>query len=91
MDKLVCDGIINALDGMLDSKGMIVRDKETGKRLELDSDKVDIEVKAEQYFGCHMVTYVLLNMFKDGKIDFCCGEDDRDYKYLMKLIDDIEE
>lgn len=81
MDNRIKDGLVDALNGVMDYKGVIARDLETG--VEIDFNKM---VRSEEYFGCHMVTYVLMNMIKDCKVDIVCDEDDKDYKYLCKLL-----
>ncbi len=88
MNKKMIDGLVYAINGSLDYKGAYATDLETGKRIPLDDEsKVEIDIQSEEYFDCHMVTYVLMNLIKDGKVEINCSEDDKDYKYLRKLLE----
>ena len=87
LNKKIIDGLVYALKGTLDYKGACATDLESGKRLPLDDEsKVEIDVRSEDFFDCHMVTYVLMNLIKDGKVDFNCGNENKDYMYLLKLL-----
>ena len=82
------NGLADAIDGVMKNKGVIAIDKETGYELPLDlgEDKVEIQIHSKEYFDYHMVSYVLMNMIKEGKMDFCCDENDKDFRYLCKLL-----
>lgn len=88
MDNNVKDKLVDALNGVLDFKGVIVRDLETGTEIDFDKDedKIETMIRSDEYFGCHMVAYVLMNMIKDCKVDIVCDENDKDYMYLLKLL-----
>lgn len=88
MDNNVKDKLVDALNGVLDFKGVIVRDLETGAEIDFnkDEDKIETMIRSDEYFGCHMVAYVLMNMIKDCKVDIVCDENDKDYMYLLKLL-----
>lgn len=88
MDNRIKDCLVDALNGVMDYKGVIARDLETGVEIDFNKGEAKVEtmVRSEEYFGCHMVTYVLMNMIKDCKVDIVCDENDKDYKYLCKLL-----
>ena len=88
MDNDIKDKLVDALNGVLDFKGVIVRDLETGAEIDFDKDedKIETMIRSDEYFGCHMVAYVLMNMIKDCKVDIVCDENDKDYMYLLKLL-----
>lgn len=88
MDNNIKDKLVDALNGVLDFKGVIARDLETGAEIDFNKgeDKIETMIRGNEYFGCHMVTYVLMNMIKDCKVAFICKEDDKDYMYLLKLL-----
>lgn len=88
MDNRIKDGLIDALNGVMDYRGVIARDIETGAEIDFSKgeDKVETMIHSDEYFGCHMVTYVLMNMIKDCKVDIVCDKNDKDYKYLCKLL-----
>lgn len=88
MDNNIKDKLVDALNGVLDFKGVIVRDLETGAEIDFDKDedKIETMIRSDEYFGCHMVAYVLMNMIKDCKVDIVCDENDKDYMYLLKLL-----
>ena len=78
MDNRIKDGLVDALNGVMNYKGTIARDLETGAEIDFNKGEAKVEtmVRSEEYFGCHMVTYVLMNMIKDCKVDIVCDEDD---------------
>lgn len=80
-------GLANAINGVLNFDGCIIEDIRNGVRIDCDDAELEVAVKAGQYFDCHMVGYVLMNMIKDGKVEFCCDENDKDYRYLCKLLE----
>lgn len=88
MDNNIKDKLVDALNGVLDFKGVIVRDLETGAEIDFNKgeDKIETMIRGDEYFGCHMVAYVLMNMIKDCKVDIVCDENDKDYMYLLKLL-----
>ena len=92
MNDNVKNGLVDALNGVLDFKGVIARDLETGAEIDFNKgeDKIETMIRGDEYFGCHMVTYVLMNMIKDCKVDIICDENDKDYMYLCKLLEEDE-
>lgn len=79
-------GLADAINGVINFDGCFIEDKKTGVKIDCDEAELEVAVKAGKYFDCHMVSYVLMNMIKDGKVDFCCDDNDKDVRYLRKLL-----
>lgn len=86
MDEQIKKGLVDAINGVFNFDGCIIEDKRTGVKIDCDEAELEVAVKANQYFDYHMVSYVLMNMIKDGKVEFCCDENDKDIRYLRKLL-----
>ena len=67
MDENLYKKISNALDDVLDLKGIIVH--YDGQYIDIDKDKLEVSVKIEEC-DKHMIAYVIARMFSEGKIEF---------------------
>ena len=83
MDENLYKKISNALDDVLDLKGIIVH--YDGQYIDIDEDKLDVSVKIEEC-DKHMIAYVIARMFSEGKIEFV-GDCNKDINYIKKLLE----
>lgn len=71
MDKTLSEKIANALYDVLDCKGLICESLVDKEFIDLNNEKeCNIYTKVDKDGDKHMVAYVLINMFKEGKIEF---------------------
>ena len=83
MDENLYKKISNALDDVLDLKGIIVH--YDGQYIDIDKDKLEVSVKIEEC-DKHMIAYAIDRMFSEGKIEFV-GDCNKDINYIKKLLE----
>lgn len=83
MDENLYKKISNALDDVLDLKGIIVH--YDGQYIDIDEDKLEVSVKIEEC-DKYMIAYVIARMFSEGKIEFV-GDCNKDINYIKKLLE----
>lgn len=90
MEKRILDGIAKALDIVGEYEGVMakVTDKvENGVMFEVnDEDYCETFVRGKEY-DSHLALFTFVKLIEDGVIYIKCkDEDNKDWKYLMKLI-----